>query len=182
MVLQRGAVVLDADNPDSRQREHRVLMAAARQLGRVPSLAEALGILDQPDGYWNDKRRKRVTGILRYIGKTLRCRQVQARRRQAAGRSRQVHDHLHPPLPRTEVRRTQAVGLRVSGGVVSRSPGSRRRLCTTQPDCEAVGPEQQDVQAACSRRRAGRYLPLRPVRVRTRSGQAVEDRQQLPRT
>lgn len=58
---------LDADNPDSRQREHRVLMAAARQLGRVPTLAEAIGILDQPDHYWNDKRRKRVMGTLRYI-------------------------------------------------------------------------------------------------------------------
>jgi hypothetical protein len=62
---------LDADNPDSRQREHHVLMAAARQLSRIPSLDEALGILDQPEGYWNDKRRKRVFGTLRYIARSF---------------------------------------------------------------------------------------------------------------
>ena len=62
---------LDADNPDSRQREHRILMAAARQLGRVPSISEAIGILDRSADYWNDKRRKRIAGTLRFVAKTF---------------------------------------------------------------------------------------------------------------
>jgi hypothetical protein len=62
---------LDAENPDSRQREHRVLMAAARQLGRVPSISEALDLLDRPDDYWNEKRQKRVMGTLRFISKSF---------------------------------------------------------------------------------------------------------------